>query len=193
MAISAFSPRLIHPEDYLTGEQHSFIKHEYINGAVYAMAGASEAHNLLAGNIFFHLFGHLRGSPCKVFMSDMKVQIKTASTECFYYPDVVVSCDATDNHEYYKIKPLVIVEVLSESTSRTDRGEKFYNYQQLDSLQEYLLVEQNRRQIEVYARANQWQAMISTEVVTLRALNLTLSLDDIYERVSNLDFTVKAQ
>ncbi|BAP54483.1 hypothetical protein THII_0186 [Thioploca ingrica] len=191
MAISALSPGLIHPEDYLIGEQHSFIKHEYINGAVYAMAGASETHNLLAGNIFFHLFRHLRGSPCKVFMSDMKVQIKTASTECFYYPDIVVSCDATDNHEYYKVNPLVIVEVLSESTSRTDRGEKFYNYQRLDSLQEYLLVEQNRRQIEVYARANQWQAVIGTEVVTLRALNLTLSLDDIYERISNLESPVK--
>lgn len=111
MAIAALSPRLIHPEDYLIEEQHNFIKHEYINGAVYAMAGASEAHNLLAGNIFFHLFRHLRGSPCNVFMSDMKVQVKTASTECFYYPDIVVSCDATDNHEYYKIKPLVNVVI----------------------------------------------------------------------------------
>ena len=191
MAMSAFSPGLTLPEDYLSCEQHSFIKHEYINGAVYAMAGASEIHNLLAGNIFFHLFRHLRGSPCKVFMSDMKVQIKTASTECFYYPDIVVSCDTTDNHEYYKVKPVVIVEVLSDSTSRTDRGEKFYNYRQLNSLQEYLLVEQNQRYVEVYARANQWQVMASPEIVTLKALDLTLSLDEVYERVSNLEHSVK--
>jgi Uma2 family endonuclease len=193
MARSAFSPNLIPPEDYLLDEQRRFIKHEYINGAVYAMADASEAHNLLAGNIFFHLFRHLRGSLCKVFMSDMKVQVRTASTECFYYPDIVVSYDVTDNHEYYKVKPLVIVEVLSDSTSRTDRGEKFYNYQQLNSLQEYLLVEQNRRYVEVYARANQWQAIISTDIVTFKALYLTLSLDDIYERVSNLEHSVKVR
>ncbi len=186
MAKAASSYHLVLAQDYLIGEQHRLVKHEYINGVIYAMAGASEAHNLLAGNIFFHLFRHLRGGPCKVFMSDMKVQVKTNNTECFYYPDIIVSCDITDHHQYYKVKPLVIVEVLSESTSRIDRGEKFYNYQKLDSLQEYLLVEQSRCHIESYTRANQWQAVICQDTVTINALNMTLSFNEVYERVSNL-------
>lgn len=181
--VTASSRYFISFTEYLFNELRSSLKNEYVNGVVYAMAGVSEVHNILTGNIFFHLFSHLRNSSCKVFVSDMKIQIKTITTECFYYPDVVVSCDTADNHEYYKSKPLIIIEVLSESIARIDRGEKFYNYRQLDSLQEYVLIEQARRRVEIHARANQWQPAVCIDTVTFNAVNLTLSLDEIYERV----------
>jgi Uma2 family endonuclease len=150
------------------------------------MAGASEAHNLLAGNWLTLLNIHLRGEPCKVFISDMKVQIKTATAEYYYYPDILVTCNATDNRNYYKTQPLLIVEILSDSTARIDRGEKLQNYKKLDRLQEYVLVDQNRRYVEIYTRANDWQPEICTESITLKALNLSLSMAEIYERIDDV-------
>ena len=141
----------IPPEEYLAGEELSSIKHEYINGQVYAMAGASDAHVTIALNLALALRSHLRGSGCRVYMSDMKAQIETANT--FYYPDVIVTCDARDkaltNHKKY---PCLIVEVLFDSTEAFDRGDKFANYRQLPTLQEYVLINQKRQCLECFRR-----------------------------------------
>lgn len=123
------------PEDYLEAEKSSPIKHEYHNGDVYAMAGASDEHVTIGINITSLLRGHLRGSDCRVYGSDMKVQIDAANH--FYYPDVMVICDQKDREfRYFKKHPVLIIEILSESTEAKDRGKKFEHYRCLEKLQE---------------------------------------------------------
>ena len=128
----AKQPYLTYAE-YLAYEHQIKIKHEFVNGEAFAMAGASEDHNLIAGTLFSRFRFHLRGKPCRVFMSDMKLTI-AAANNATYYPDVMVVCDRTDNDAYVKQKPCLIVEVLSLSTAMLDRREKLFNYQKLESL-----------------------------------------------------------
>ena len=132
----ALLPRISH-EDYLDRETISPVKHEYVAGRMYAMTGISDVHNLIAGNIYSLLRNHLKGTPCQVFMADVKA--KLAEADAFYYPDVMVSCEIPP-HPYYRQQPKLIVEVLSPTTARHDLGEKRINYQTLDSLQDYILV-----------------------------------------------------
>jgi len=122
-------------DDYLQGELISDIKYEYINGEIFAMAEARRAHNLIAGNIFADLHVHLRGTPCQAFNSDMKVGVLTQLDDIFYYPDVQVSCEK-QGHDLYNAEPKLIIEVLSDSTERKDRVEKFHTYRKLASLEE---------------------------------------------------------
>jgi len=153
------SPNYISPEEYLAGEESSQIKHAYICGQVYAMAGASDPHVTIAGNLFALLRNHVRGTGCRVYMSDMKAQIETANI--FYYPDVMVSCDERDRaFQSSKQYPCLIVEVLSRGTEGFDspsetlceRGDKFGDYQELETLQEYVLIGQKRQRVECFRR-----------------------------------------
>jgi len=177
----------IPPEEYLAGEEVSSIKHEYINGQVYAMAGASDAHFTIAGNLFAMLRNYVRGSGCRVYMSDMKAHIETANT--FYYPDVMVTCDARDkalvNHKKY---PCLIVEVLSDSTEAFDRGDKFANYQQLPTLQEYVLINQKRQRLECFRRNAEGIWVLHTYTqdseIHLASIDFRTSIDSLYEDVS---------
>lgn len=107
-------------EDYLRGEQAGDICHEYVAGQVFAMAGVGETHNRIAGNLFFHLRAAAHGTPCGVFISDMKVRV--AEHDAFYYPDVLLTCDPDDDESLYKTAPCLIAEVLSPSTSLCGRG-----------------------------------------------------------------------
>ena len=133
------------PEEYLQLETKSDIKHEYINGEVYAMAGATDTHVTIAGNIFALLLSHLRGSGCRVYISDMKVRIENKNR--FYYPDVLVTCEDRDReNSTFKQFPSLIIEVLSDSTEAFDRGDKFADYQSLPSLQEYVLIKYKKSQ-----------------------------------------------
>ena len=171
-------------QEYLEGEEYTQTRHEYINGAIYAMGGASDKHGLIAGNVSAVLNIRLPES-CQVFQSDMKTHIKTQTQEIFYYPDVLVSCAQDDRETYYRNNPILIVEVLSPSTERLDRYEKFFNYQSLDSLQEYLLIEQRYRLGEIYRRSKGWQREIVSEgVVQLESVSLDISMDEIYRRVN---------
>lgn len=126
MALNCASKK-ISVEDYLQGELLADYKHEYIDGAVYAMAGASEYHNLLSANMLTELRNQLKGQPCKVFMADMKVKVE----QCFFYPDVMVVCQDDNEHDYYKTKPVIIVEVLSKATRRFDQMIKRLHYQNI--------------------------------------------------------------
>ncbi len=119
---------LLTVEEYLKLEQDVEVRHEYVAGQIYAMAGASEAHNLIVTNLIAILRPHLRGSSCRTFVSDMKVKVKTQQADIFYYPDLLVTCDSNDNKKYFKTNPNLIVEVLSDSTETTDRREKRINY-----------------------------------------------------------------
>ncbi|MDJ0648479.1 MAG: Uma2 family endonuclease [Xenococcaceae cyanobacterium MO_188.B19] len=178
---------LLTVEEYLKSEQDSEIRHEYVAGQIYAMAGASEEHNLIVGNIFALLRPHLRASSCRAFVSDMKVKVKTQQADIFYYPDLLVTCDPNDNKKYFKTNPNLIVEVLSDSTQTTDRREKRINYQSLESLQEYVLVSQDEIKVEIYRKDNNGNWTVETlgesDDLQLNSVGLTLTMADIYEDV----------
>ncbi len=175
------------PDEYLAGEQDSDIRHEYLAGQVFAMAGAGEKHNRIAGNVFFHLRAAARGKPCGVFISDMKVRVE--QNDAYYYPDVMATCDPADSESLYKRSPCLIVEVLSPSTEAIDRREKLIAYRSLPSLRYYLLVSQEKRQVECYVRDtdNRWLITVSENEGSLEFLcddlKANFSLDDIYEDV----------
>lgn len=173
--------------DYLQLEAESPIKHEYINGDAYAMAGATDAHVTITGNVFALLRSHLRGSGCRVYISDMKAQIEARN--CFYYPDVMVTCDPRDQEtSTYKRYPKLIVEVLSDSTEAFDRGDKFADYQTLDSLEEYVLINARHQRVECFHRnaAGRWELQyytVDTENFTLHSVDFTDTIATLYEDV----------
>ena len=141
----------ISPEEYLEAEKISEIKHEYINGEVYALQGASDAYTTIALNLATMLLNNLRGSGCRVYMSDMKAQVYRRSR--YYYPDVMVTCDARDrDSEYSKAHSCLIIEVLSDGTEAKDRGTKFKDYRRSPSLREYVLVSQDTMNIDIFRR-----------------------------------------
>ncbi|ADE15889.1 protein of unknown function DUF820 [Nitrosococcus halophilus Nc 4] len=184
MASHALLPT-ISIQEYLAGEQASEIRHEYIAGQLFAMVGASRAHNTISLNIASLFHAHLRGSPCQAFMADMKVRVDKA--EAFYYPDIVVTCEPRDDKALFLNAPSLIVEVLSPATENIDRREKRIAYQYLESLKEYVLVAQDRPQVEVYrcSRTGVWEVDIyeGGETATLPSLNLELPLAVVYEGV----------
>lgn len=175
-------------EDYLEGEKVSDVKHEYIAGQVYAMAGTSRAHNQIAINLAAGLRARLRGSQCRAFFLELKARIESADT--FYYPDVMVTCRGDDSARYYITHPNLIVEILSPSTEMIDRREKMLTYRQLESLREYVLIAQDKRQIEVYRReeSGRWHHEIlgpenSLVLESLPIGPLELTMDEVYEDV----------
>ena len=186
MNLSALTPYLS-PEDYLAGEPLAQIKHEYVDGEVYAMAGASEAHNRIAGNVFYQFRTATRGKRCGAYMADMKLRL--VEQNLFYYPDVMLVCDPDDDHPLYKTRPCVLVEVLSPGTAPTDRREKWHAYRNLPSLKGYLMVDSEIRRAEYYLRdeSGRWHGQVLQEnqvfSVDCGEINIALSLDDLYEDV----------
>jgi len=169
-------------EDYLSGELQSQVRHEFVDGEVYAMVGASDRHGLITLNLAGMLSQRLPDH-CQVFSSDMKVRVQTVERDIFYYPDVLVSCDPRDRETYYRQYPCLVVEVLSPNTARLDRFEKFLFYQRLDALEEYVLVSQDYRQVEVFRRSGQWQSVRYTDSeIPLQSIGLTVSVEEIYRR-----------
>jgi Uma2 family endonuclease len=173
-------------EEYLEGERDSQLRHEYVEGHVYAMAGASDDHNRIAGNIFSFLHAALRGKPCEPFMNDMKARIPPQLASAFYYPDVLVACDPTDTEKYYRERPAVIVEVLSPETRRTDEREKAIAYRLFPSVEVYLLIEQDRLRITALHRAdNDWRREViegRTATLKLECLGVEIPMERIFER-----------
>ncbi len=184
-ALPASKPKLS-TEAYLQGEKLSLVRHEFVGGETYAMAGSSEEHNLICLNIASALRQHLRGKNCKVFIHDIKVRI-WLNQDHFYYPDIMVSCDPTDNDRYFKHRPKVIVEVLSDTTRRIDEQEKLLAYLRIESLEEYVLVEQSAMEIAVFRRSQAWtRETISGEAATLHlaSLDFTMPLPEVYEGIT---------
>ena len=175
------------PDEYLQMEDMGNIKHEYVDGRVYAMAGASDPHVTIAGNLFALLRSHVRGSGCRVYIADMKARIESLNR--FYYPDVMVTCDARDQEtSTYKRFPCLIVEVLSDSTEAFDRGDKFIDYQELESLREYVLFNTKRQRVECFRRNEQglWVLQSYTPQQTslrLDSVDFEGTLEALYEDV----------
>ena len=173
-------------EDYLVFEESSTVRHEYIGGEIHAMAGESVSHNTIAGNIFAKLRNQLRGGPCRVFMENVKLRLEAAREDVFYYPDVVVSCHPTGIERLFVRLPTLVVEVSSPSTENTDRREKKMSYQQIPTVEEYVIVAQDRREVTIFRRATDWVAeTFSAPEASLefRSVKQSMPLAEIYEDV----------
>jgi len=176
------------PDEYLQLEEQSQVKHEYIDGEVYEMAGALDPHVTITGNLFALLRSHVRGSGCRVYIVDMKARIETLNR--FYYPDILVTCDPRDSETpAYKRFPTLIVEVLSDSTEAFDRGDKFIDYQQLETLQEYVLINTKQQRVECFRRNPEalWTFQFYTptqKTFQLQSIKFEGTLEALYEDVT---------
>jgi|ERR1700733_6846938 len=173
-------------EEYLKFEETSELRHEYIAGQIFAMSSATEGHNVICVNLLALLHAHLSGTGCRVFTNDMKVKIEAASS--FYYPDIMVTCEPLDAKSVFKKSPVLIAEVLSPSTKHIDRREKLIAYRHLMSLNEYVILHQDRYRIEVYRKDPQgkWHGMLfgKNDVVSLISMpsgTLDIPVSTIYE------------
>jgi Uma2 family endonuclease len=181
---------LFSSKEYLTWERQAEAKHEYYRGEIYAMAGATRKHNLIAGNVLGVLHLQLRKRPCEVYPSDMRVKI--TPTGLYTYPDVVVVCDRPqfdDDERDTLLNPTVLVEVSSPSTEDYDRGDKFAHYRTLASLVDYLLIAQERLHVEHYQRQpggawllREYRAL--DQVVEIASIGCQLTLADVYQKVT---------
>jgi Uma2 family endonuclease len=180
--------KLMSVEDYLAGELRSSVKHEYLGGVIHAMAGATNNHNTIAGNVFATLHARLRGKRCRPFNSDTKVRVRLASQTRFYYPDVSVVCHPNPPEDSFQDAPAVVVEVLSRATRRTDMGEKKDAYFKIPTLSVYVLVEQDEQLAIVFRRTNDgfvsevYEGLDS--IIPLSEVETELALRDAYEDVT---------
>src|SRR5437660_4010060 len=149
---TATKPNLVSVEDYLAGELISPVKHEYLGGVVYAMAGAPNMHNVIASNTLVAVGSRLRGRPCRLFNSDTKIRVRLPTHVRFYYPDVSVSWRPNPQTDSFQDEPAVLFEVPSRRTRRTDEGEKKDAYLTIPSLGVYVLIEQETNAVVVYRR-----------------------------------------
>lgn len=183
--MSAIAKKNLSEHEYLENEEQATEKHEYLQGEIWAMAGASDNHVTIAGNLFVLLRQQLKGSPCRSYISDMKVRVESANA--FFYPDVFVSCDQRDKKQtHYKEYPLFITEVLSPSTEAYDRGDKFKYYQQLSSLQEYWLIDAQKMSVDSFTRNNDNSWTLHNYSTTgqqpgIASLNIKIQLAELYE------------
>jgi Uma2 family endonuclease len=179
--------------DYLAGESQAKRKHEYVDGVIYAMAGGTVTHSRIASNVMVALGGQLRGQRCQVFNSDIKVRVQRPGDTRFYYPDVSVVCQPNPPDDLYHDRPVVIVEVISESTRRIDEYEKREAYLSIDTLQAYLLIEPAAAAVLVYRRRAERFERETYEgrsaIIELPEVGCRLTLADLYE---NVEFDLRA-
>lgn len=181
-------PNFITVADYLAGEEISDVKHEYLGGTVHAMAGATNQHNKIALNGLASLHGQLRGKPCQPFNSDTKVRIEFPDHIRFYYPDAMVVCHSNPGTDHFQDQPVVVIEVLSDSTRRTDLGEKLDAYLTMPSLQVLLFVEPDFPAVTVHRRQSEGGFALEYHAgldatIPLPEIDASLPLADLYERV----------
>lgn len=182
------SPRrqhLLTVDEYLAREEREMCRNEYFDGQLFAMSGATRRHNIISVNLHAFIHQHLKGRPCRAYISDVKVRVE--ATNSFYYPDIMVACD---EFTIYTTSPVLIVEVLSRSTAAIDRREKLFAYKQIPTLYEYLIVHQRKKRIEYHQKSSNGQWNVTTfgggEFFTMLSemgSPLTVAVDDIYEDV----------
>lgn len=171
-------------EQYFAVDDNSPLKHEFRDGVIYAMGGATDDHGRIAGNIFAAIHAHLPDR-CDVILGDMRLKSRALADDAYYYPDVLVTCSDLDRAKIYREQPALLVEVLSTSSERIDRSEKFLAYTQIPSLQEYLIVAQSVPQIDIFRRRDAWrgESYFLQDQITLESIALTLPVAQIYRRV----------
>jgi Uma2 family endonuclease len=180
------NPEFMTVDEYLAFELQSQERHEYLAGELFAMSGASRRHNEIASRLLLSIASHLRGGPCKAYMSDIKVGLKSNMKEYFYYPDLMVVCDrnrSEDQDTHFVTTPKLIVEVLSPSTENIDRREKSLFYRQIETLEEYVLVAQEECEVTLIRREQDWRPVVRNsleELAEFRSIALSLPLARIY-------------
>lgn len=187
--MNAVTPSKMTAEEYLAWEEQQPTKHEYYQEKVYAvypMGGAEDSHNTVAGNICILFKSHLRGTPCRAYIADMKV--KAEESDAYFYPDVFVTCEPRENtNEYHKSQPILIVEVLSPSTADYDRGDKFAAYRKISSLQEYVLLDPATGSVDLYRKNVEglWVLHPSEGKTTIEfaSIGLNANIADVFEDV----------
>ncbi|PPD35721.1 MAG: hypothetical protein CTY19_01345 [Methylomonas sp.] len=172
-------------EEYLATEPAAEQKREYIGGRVYAMAGAGYNHNCIAANVLGEFRNHLKGTPCATFMADIRLKLG----KDYVYPDVLVDCSKMRGDDVFSSAPVIIVEVLSRSTRKTDTTTKLIRYINLPSLQEYVLIEPDIVSVQVLRRSKNWlpEYFFLGDDVRFESIGLTLPVEDLYDRVDNPD------
>ena len=186
IAIRDNSPRFT-PEEYFEWEAGQTMRHEYLNGEVYAMSGGTINHSKIAANLTFILKSHLRGGGCQVLTSDARVNIIQSND--YVYPDISVTCDDRDQSAVQSIKyPCLVVEILSPSTASYDRGDKFRMYRRNSSLQDYLLVDAEKVAIDLYRKnepSSSWEIINyqGGDMIKLQSINLSCSIEAVYEDI----------
>lgn len=185
IAVKDKFPKLT-PEEYFVWEEKQLLRHEYLNGEIYAMGGGTQNHGRIASNIIFIVKGHLRGGGCQVGNSDCRVNI--LETNDYVYPDVSVTCEDSDRTATQAIQyPCLIVEVLSPSTANYDRGDKFRLYRRNPSLQDYVLVDAEKIAIDLYRKNDRgnWEIFNyqSGDNIELRSINLSFPIESVYEDI----------
>ncbi len=187
MSTAAVVAPFITEEEYLATELRSEFKREYLGGVIYAMAGASEPHNIISANLLGMLYGRMRGKGCQPFGSDMKVRLLPLDATYYYYPDAMIACDPTDSGHGWRERPSALFEIISEDTRRINVGEKRLAYLQIASLQAYVRIEQDRAEVVIERRTpDGWRSerLIGMEaVVRLPELEIELPLAELFERV----------
>lgn len=183
--VATQSSPILTEEEYLAFERSSDVRHEYLSGQIYAMAGATREHNLITGNAASELRAQLKGQPCETYSNDMRVRI--ARSGQYTYPDVVVVCGTPqflDDHGDTLLNPLLIIEVLSSSTEAYDRGEKFRDYRSIDSFSEYVLIAQAKKAADHFTKKNNiWTIQEVEQEIRLATIPCTLTFSEIYDRV----------
>ncbi len=187
MNLPNYKTAYISEQDYLDSEELSDVRREYIDGEVWAMAGAKLNHQRLISNLVINIGGHLKNSQYEVFSSDVKVRADKGKK--YFYPDVVMSCNNENGDSVFTESPRLIIEVLSNSTRRLDKTLKRLVYQNIPSLKEYVLIEQERVEIEIFRKSENWNPTYYyiDDEITFTSIDLTLSVLDIYQRVDNED------
>jgi len=188
--MSSLPDYYLSPEEYLSLERRAEFKSEYVDGVMYAMAGSSVRHNLIAANVIITIGAQLRNRPCRVFPSDLKVRVPNSKR--FFYPDVSIVCGEiqfADDERDVVLNPVVIVEVLSDSTAAFDRGKKFQSYQQIESLREYLLVSQDEFVVEHFLRQDDGHWLYTKAAgldgaIPVPTVECRLALADVYSKVT---------
>jgi Uma2 family endonuclease len=181
---AAVQPPFMTVDEYLEFEEKSPVRHEYVNGAIYAMSGVSVAHARIARELVLAVGGHLRGGPCELFSTDLKLHIRSDTDEVFYYPDMMVACQRDDWGKNFVRNPKLVAEILSPSTQHIDRREKAMTYRRIASLEEYVLLAQDDHKVIVQSRADNWWPRSYSgpgATVEFRSIGLSVSLAQIYE------------
>ena len=187
MSTSAQKLHFITPAEYLEGEELAELRHEYFDGHIQAMSGATDRHNEIALDVASLIKSKLKDRPCKTYLLDMKLELKPDGKTFYYYPDVFVTCAPEDAESpLIKRHPVLVIEVLSPSTWRVDQGEKLHNYKSLPGLMEIIFIAQDWPELIIHRRSGQWMPETFTspdDKVRLESIDLELPLAEIYASV----------
>lgn len=185
MSVALRKPNRVSEQEYLEFENSAVTRHELAGGVIYAMVGGTDRHNIICGNVFAEIRTPL-SPPCQVFTAQMKLRVSLAGDVNHYYPDVFVTCDPTDRAPLYRERPNLVVEVLSDSTEKDDRRNKFVANTSIPTLQEYVLIAQDVPQIEIMRRRASWKPefLFLDDVIVLESLQLRIPVRTIYRDIA---------